>query len=79
MSNIFSVIGGDRRNVELAKMLARDGNKVLIFGLDNVDKKDFLYNNIEMCNTLEEAISQSNIVIGPIPLTRDGEYLNSPL
>lgn len=79
MNNSFSVIGGDRRNVELAKMLADDGNNVFVYGLDLEDGTELIQNNIEICNFLEDAISQSNIVIGPIPFSRDGEYLNMPL
>lgn len=79
MDNIFSIIGGDRRNVELAKMLAEDGNKVYTFGLDNINDNELDNKNIEICNNLEEAIFQGNIVIGSIPFTRDGEVLNTPL
>ena len=79
MSNIFSVVGGDSRNVELTKMLAEDGNQVLVYGLDNIKQKELENKNIEICNYLEDAISQSNVVIGPIPFSRDGEFLNSPL
>ena len=79
MSKLFSVIGGDFRNVELAKMLAKDGNKVFVFGLDNIRNEELDVNNIEICNSLEDAITQSNIVIGPVPFSRDGENLNSPL
>ena len=79
MSNTFSIIGGDTRNVELAKMLANDDNLVYVFGLDNTNLEDEKTKNIEICNTLEDAIYQGNIVIGPIPFTRNGETLNSPL
>ena len=79
MSNIFSVISGDRRNVELAKMLAEDGNQVFVYGLDNINQKELENKNVEICNSLEDAIFQSNVVIGPIPFSRDGEFLNSPL
>ena len=79
MSNVFSVISGDRRNVELAKMLAGDGNQVFVFGLDNINQEELKMVNIEIGDSLEDAIFQSNVVIGPIPFSRDGEYLNSPL
>ena len=79
MSNTFSIIGGDTRNVELAKMLANDGNMVYVFGLDNTNLENEKTKNIEICNSLEDAIYQGNIVIGPIPFTRNGETLNSPL
>lgn len=79
MKNSFSVIGGDARNVELAKMLANNGHEVYVYGLEKSKLGELDIQNIEICNTLEEAISNGNIVIGPIPFSRDGEILNSPL
>ena len=79
MENSFSVIGGDTRNCELAKMLANEGNKVYVYGLEKSNLKEQDVENIEICDHLEDAIYKGNIVIGPIPFTRDGELLNSPL
>ncbi|MBO4293520.1 MAG: dipicolinate synthase subunit DpsA [Clostridia bacterium] len=79
MKNSFSVIGGDARNVELAKMLANNGHEVYVYGLEKSKLGELGIQNIEICNTLEEAISNGNIVIGPIPFSRDGEILNLPL
>lgn len=79
MDNSFSIIGGDKRNVELAKMLANDGNKVYVYGLEKSKLQDASFEKIEICNTLEDAIYNGNIIIGPTPFSRDGEILNSPL
>lgn len=79
MNNSFSVIGGDARNVELAKMLANDGHEVYVYGLEKSTLVEQDVKNIEICNTLEEALYNGNIVIGPIPFSRDGEILNAPL
>ena len=79
MNNSFSVIGGDARNVELAKMLANDGHEVYVYGLEKSTLGEQDVKNIEICNTLEEALYNANIVIGPIPFSRDGEILNAPL
>ena len=79
MENSFSVIGGDTRNCELAKMLANEGNQVYVYGLEKSNLKEQDVENIEICDHLEDAIYKGNIVIGPIPFTRDGELLNSPL
>ena len=78
MINTFSVIGGDSRNIELAKILAQDENKVSVYGLEKHNKEINDIKNIEICNSLGDAIEQSNIVIGPIPFSRDGETMNSP-
>lgn len=79
MENSFSIIGGDTRNCELAKMLANEGNQVYVYGLEKSNLGEQAIENVEICNTLEDAICQGNIIIGPIPFTRDGELLNSPL
>ena len=79
MNNSFSVVGGDARNVELAKMLANDGHEVYVYGLEKSTLGEQDVKNIEICNTLEEALYNGNIVIGPIPFSRDGEILNAPL
>ena len=70
----FSLIGGDLRLVNLAKILANDKNEVCVFGMEKSeeieeDKK------IKKCNTLEEAISNSKIIIGSIPFSRNNEEM----
>ncbi len=77
MSINFTVIGGDLRIVKLAKMLAKDGNKVFAFGIENSEE---LKNesNIIFCEKLTEAVKQSEIIIGPIPFSSNGKELNAP-
>ena len=70
----FSIIGGDLRLANLAKLLANDKNEVCVFGMDKSeeieeDKK------IKKCNTLEEAIFNSKIIIGSIPFSRNNEEM----
>ena len=70
----FSLIGGDLRLVNLAKLLANDKNEVCVFGMEKSeeieeDKK------IKKCDTLEEAISNSKIIIGSIPFSRNNEEM----
>ena len=38
MSTNFAIIGGDLRIIKLAKMLAKDGNKVYTYGLERLKK-----------------------------------------
>ena len=38
MSTNFAIIGGDLRIIELAKMLAKDGNKVYTYGLEKAEE-----------------------------------------
>ena len=55
MKRKYLVLGGDLRNVKLAKMLADDGNKVYSFGLDRSD--EILDDGrIENCTNLKSAI-----------------------
>ena len=68
----ISVIGGDLRLSNLAEMLAIDTNEVSVFGMENVneimDNKDII-----KCNTLEEAVDNSEIIIGSIPFMKNNE------
>lgn len=72
MSKNFAIIGGDQRIVELAKMLVEDGNVVYIYGLEKAE-------NLENCNNLTSLEELSNkdieIVIGPIPFSKDGKNI----
>lgn len=77
MSVKFSIIGGDLRIIELSKMLARDGNKLHVYGLEKVEElKDD--ENIIMCRNLQEAVKNSDIIIGPIPFSSNGKEINTP-
>ena len=73
MLNKISIIGGDLRIVKLVEMLKKDGIFVYTYGLENSE----INYGIE-CASLEEAISESEIVIAPIPLSSDGENINAP-
>ncbi len=74
----MTILGGDLRTIELAKMFLQNGNSIASFGIDFLDKiKE--NDNLIKCNTLEEAIQFSNIIITPIPFSKDGETLFSNL
>ena len=73
----ITIIGGDLRTVKLAKMLAKDGKLINTYGLENaVELKNV--DNIKLNYNIDEAIRNSEIVLGPIPLTKNGTELNSP-
>lgn len=77
MKRKYLVLGGDLRNVKLAKMLADDGNKVYSFGLDRSD--EILDDGrIENCTNLKSAIEKAQIIIAPIPFSSNGENINAP-
>ena len=74
----ISVVGGDLRVVKLIEMLVGDGYKVYTYALENSEELLDL-NNVEMCPTLDEALSHSKVVVGPIPLSSDRKRLSTPL
>ncbi len=74
MSLKYTVIGGDLRNVKLAEAIHEDGNQVNIYGFKNAGFEMVLSENRDM----QEAIDDSEIVIGPLPCTNDDEILNAP-
>lgn len=76
MSVNFSVIGGDLRIIKLSKMLAKDGNKLYLYGLEKAEelKND---TNIMICENLQEAVKNSDIIIGPIPFSSNGKEINT--
>lgn len=77
MNKKITIVGGDLRNVKLAEMLAKDGIEVYRFGLENADILN-KYSNITKCETLEQAINSSEIIIGPIPLSSNRIDINTP-
>lgn len=63
----FSVLGGDVRQLYLSRFLNKKGFKVKNFALG--EKHGDLY----------DAVKDANYVVLPLPLSRDGVYLNAPL
>lgn len=59
-------------------MLAKDGNIVYTYGLEKAEElKD--KQNIIFCDKLNKAMNEKvEIVIGPIPFSSNGKYINSP-
>lgn len=68
---------GDLRIIKLAKMLAEDGNKIFLYGLEK--SEELKYNkNIIICDKITNAVQDSEIIIGPIPFSSNGKYINTP-
>lgn len=68
----FSIIGGDRRNLFLANILAKDGYNVSTYGIES----DELIKKVSKKSSLEEAVETSDFLIGPLPCSLDGETIN---
>lgn len=73
----FAVIGGDLRIIKLAKMLAYDGNQVYTYGLENAEEIKET-ENIIICDKINRAIKNTEVVIGPIPFSSNGTEINAP-
>ncbi len=68
----FACIGGDRRQLETAICLKNKGHSVNIFALPKND-------NFTITSNIFDVISNSDAVILPLPLSRDGVTVNTPL
>ena len=69
----LTIIGGDLRIVKLAEMLIEEGVEVYSYGLEKADIED-----LHKCSNLQEAIEQSDIILGPIPFSSNKETINAP-
>ena len=67
--NTFLILGGDNRSLYLGEYLENQGLKVCYYA----------FNHTECYISLEEAINSSDIIILPLPFTRDRLTLNTPL
>lgn len=74
LTGTFGIIGGDRRQVYLAKAIAKDGYPVYISCLEKSGDKGQLE---EL--KLSEIIEKCGTFILPLPVTRDGNHLNTLL
>ncbi|HHX59634.1 MAG TPA: hypothetical protein GX707_02675 [Epulopiscium sp.] len=67
----FSVIGGDTRQVKLCNHLIQHDYPVSMFGFSNIQ----VNSSVKQCKSLEEAINDSDIIIGPIPCSQNDKDL----
>ena len=77
MEKAITVVGGDLRIVKLIEMLINDGYKVYTYALENSEELLSL-DGVEMCPTLDEAVSYSKVVVGPVPLSSDRRRISAP-
>ena len=72
-AKVFTVVGGDKRNIELARMLCGQGHTVKLFGFVNYERETPM-----QCKNLYEAVTDADCIIGPIPCSHNGGTLNTP-
>lgn len=74
MKNI-SIIGGDLRIVKLIELLANDDYEIYTYGLELAESINEL-KNVSKIDNLNDVISKSNIIIGPVPLSSNKQDIN---
>ena len=74
----IAVIGGDLRQLEAAKAFSIKGYECHVYGLDIVgDSHSF--EGVVKANSLSEALFSAQLVLLPLPYSRDGIHINAPL
>lgn len=74
----IAVIGGDLRQLEAAKAFSAKGYESHVYGLDIVgDSHGF--DGIVKADSLSEALFSAQVVLLPLPYSRDGIHINAPL
>lgn len=69
------VAGGDERNIYLAKLLSEENCKVSVCGFDNSVNFE---PNIERVSDIKKSSSMSDLIILPLPVTKNNIILNTP-
>ena len=71
----FGIIGGDLRQIYLAKKLQKDKNEVFVCGFENfVDFDKLKLKSLKM----SDLISSSKYIILPVPASRNKKLINAP-
>jgi len=68
----FLIIGGDDRLVELANIFSGKGYKVFTHGMEKAANCQ-----AENIGSLEDAVAKCDVIIGPIPFSKDVNKVNS--
>lgn len=69
----ITVLGGDKRSIKLVNLLKLDEHIVKVYGFDEENVSELLVDNLQL------ALTDADLVIGPIPCTRDEVNLNTPM
>ncbi len=72
--NKIAIIGGDKRFLYLAEMLADTNKECAVFGLDEIAGE----HSFTKCSCLCDALRASDAVLLPYPMMKDERYINAP-
>lgn len=70
---IFSIVGGDKRQMIVARKLIDSGHEVRIYGLGEAS---FGISGAEICGRLDASLRSADVILLPLPATRDGVNIN---
>lgn len=73
--NSFAIIGGDKRQLYIAKEIEADGYTANLCGFEKLEQ---LLGSFGGSVPMEEGVIFSEVIILPLPVTKDGKYLNAP-
>lgn len=68
----YTILGGDKRSLELGNLLMKDGNDVCIYGFNMLEQ--YKYESVN----LNEAIEYADVIVGPLPFSIDDINVNAP-
>jgi dipicolinate synthase subunit A len=70
----IAVLGGDKRQFYICKLLAQKGMNIFCFG---VDMSGGALENVTIADSLKQVMETCDIIMGPVPFSRDGITLFS--
>lgn len=73
--NSFGIIGGDKRQLSAARAICEDGYTVLLSGFDRIEQ---LLGHVDGIVPPQECALCSEVIVLPLPVTKDGKTLNAP-
>lgn len=68
----FIILGGDKRNIELARLLIKDEQKVLLYGFEKLDL------DLPQSEDLFKDVSNADVIVSGLPMSKDQKTLNAP-
>jgi dipicolinate synthase subunit A len=68
----YLIVGGDDRLVELAKIFRKNALDIGTFGMDKAEIQ-----NVRNFASLEEALENSDVIICPVPFSKEVYKINS--
>ena len=71
----ITFVGGDKRTVAAARYFEKKGARVFLCGFDAYEGDT---GNALRCKWSSRAASEADLVVLPLPYTRDGEYVPAP-